>query len=149
MIRVKRQDFFIDFDGKNFRQIYRVNDRGTPEEPQAVEAPTIPGNTPTVQTPVPAQPTTVTPTAPVASSGTTRRDTDTDEAAFISVISDARSEYNNGSNEMVKGAARAHRREHVCQLVQSMAVRGWTGTIVELSSSSSGKGVLLISHYYT
>jgi hypothetical protein len=141
----EKASFFMDFDGKSFRQVYRVIDRGAPEEPQAVKAPTNPDNTPTMQTPVPAQPTTVTPTAPVASSGTTRRDADTDEADFISVISDARSEYNNGSNEMVKGAARVHRRERLCQLVQSMVVRGWTGTIVELSSSPNGKGVLVVS----
>jgi hypothetical protein len=141
----EKATFFMDFDGRNFRQVYRVIDRGAAEEPQAVEAPTNPGNTPTVQTPVRDQLATVTPTAPVASSGTARVDDNTDEAAFISVINDARSEYNNGSNDMVKGAARAHRRERLCQLVQSMAVRGWTGTIAKLSSSSSGKGVLIVS----
>jgi hypothetical protein len=46
---------------------------------------------------------------------------------------------------MVKGAARAHRRVRLCQLVQGMDVRGWTGRITNLSSSSSGKGVLGIS----
>lgn len=84
---------------------------------------------------------------PVASLGTARRDdnTNVDEAGFISVINDARIEYNNGSNDMAKGAARVNRRDHLCQLVKSMAVQGWTGTIVELSSSSSGKGVLVVS----
>jgi hypothetical protein len=67
------------------------------------------------------------------------------EADFISVISDARSEYNSGSNDMIKGAARAHRRERLCQMVQSMNVRGWTGRIAKLSSSSSGKGMLAVS----
>jgi hypothetical protein len=141
----EKATFFMDFDGKNFRQVYRVIDRGAAEEPQAVEAPTNPGNTPTVRTPVREQPATVTLTAPVASSGTARRDDDTDEAAFVSVVSDTRSEYNNGSNDMVKGAARVHRRERLCQLVQSVVVRGWTGTIVKLSSSSRGNGVLSVS----
>lgn len=136
----EKATFFMDFDGKNFRQVYRVIDRGA-----AVEAPTNPGNTPTVRTPVREQPATVPPTGPVASSGTARRDDETDEAAFVSVVSDTRSEYNNGSNDMVKGAARVHRRERLCQLVQSMVVRGWTGTIVKLSSSSSGNGVLSVS----
>jgi hypothetical protein len=141
----EKATFFMDFDGKNFRQVYRVIDRGAAEEPQAVEAPTNPGNTPTVRTPVPEQPATVPPTPPVGSSGTARRDDNTDEAAFVSAINDARSEYNNGSNDMAKGAARVHRREHLCQLIQNMAVRGWTGTIAKLSSSSSGKGVLAVT----
>ena len=83
---------------------------------------------------------------PVASLGTAGRDDNTnmDEAGFVSVINDARSEYNNGSNDMAKGAARVNRRDHLCQLVKSMAVRGWTGTIAKLSSSSSGKGVLVV-----
>jgi hypothetical protein len=74
-----------------------------------------------------------------------RRDDDINEADFISVISAARGEYNSGSNDMVKGAARAHRRVRLCQLVQGMDMRGWTGRITNLSSSSSGKGVLGIS----
>jgi hypothetical protein len=84
---------------------------------------------------------------PVATLGTAGRadNSNVDEAGFISVINDARSEYNNGSNDMAKGAARVNRRDHLCQLVKSMAVRGWTGTIAELSSSSSGKGVLVVS----
>jgi hypothetical protein len=84
--------------------------------------------------------------APAASSATTSwSNSGTNEAAFISAIGDAKSEYNNGSNDLIKGAARVHRRERLCQLVQSMAVRGWTGTVAELSSSSSGKGVLVVS----
>jgi hypothetical protein len=55
----EKATFFMDFDGKNFRQVYRVIDRGAAEEPQAVEAPTNPGNTPTVRTPVREQPVTV------------------------------------------------------------------------------------------
>lgn len=76
----ERATFFMDFEGKNFRQVYRVIDRGAAEEPQAVKPPTNPGNTPTVRTPVREQPATVPPTAPVASSGTARRDDGTTAA---------------------------------------------------------------------
>jgi len=141
----EKATFFMDFDGNKYRRVYRVIDKGIAEEPKAVETPTNPGNTPNVQTPVREQPATVTPTAPFASPGTARRDDDADEAAFISIISAARSEYNNGSNDMAKGAARVHRRDRLCELLHSMVVRGWTGTIANLSSSSSGKGVLVVS----
>jgi hypothetical protein len=70
---------------------------------------------------------------------------DINEADFISVITAARGEYKSGPNDMVKGAARAHRRVRLCQLVQGTDVQGWTGRITNLSSSSSGKGVLGIS----
>jgi uncharacterized protein len=82
------------------------------------------------------------PATPVASSAAIN---ETTEIAFISAIDEARREYNDGSNDLIKGAARVHRRERLCQLLRSAVVRGWTGTVTELSSSSSGKGVLVVS----
>jgi uncharacterized protein YecT (DUF1311 family) len=83
--------------------------------------------------------------APFSAPSKMSSDTETNEAAFISVIVDARSEYYNGSNELIKGAARVHRRGRLCQVMQSLTVRGWTGAVANLSSSSGGKGVLVVS----
>ena len=43
----EKATFFMDFDGKTFRQVYQVIDKGAPEQPPAVEAPSRP---PAVQT---------------------------------------------------------------------------------------------------
>lgn len=68
-----------------------------------------------------------------------------EEAAFILVIDDARSEYNSGANDLIKGAARVHRREALCKVLKGVTARRWSGTVATLSSSSSGLGVLVIS----
>jgi hypothetical protein len=60
-------------------------------------------------------------------------------------VDDARAEFNKGQNDLIKGAARVHRRERLCQFLPNMAAREWTGTVAKLSSSSSGKGVLEIT----
>jgi hypothetical protein len=40
--RGERATVFMDFDGKTFRQVYQVIDKGAPEQPSAVEAPSQP-----------------------------------------------------------------------------------------------------------
>ena len=81
---------------------------------------------------------------PVSPPETSRRDGEISEADLISIIDAARSEYKSAPNDFTKGAARVHRRERLCQFARGLEVRGWTGTIAELSSSSSGKGVLVV-----
>ena len=97
----------------------------------------LPSPTPDAQ---PAKPTVAAVTPPA-----TPPDDKTIEAAFISAVDDARAEYDHGQNDLIKGAARVHRRERLCQLMHALAVHEWTGTVTRLSSSSSGKGVLDVS----
>jgi hypothetical protein len=69
-----------------------------------------------------------------------------DEAKFIDAVRSSQTEYNAAANDMAKGAARATRRNGICQALQSgMAVNDWIGTIKMLSSNGDGKGVLYIS----
>ena len=65
-----------------------------------------------------------------------------DESKFISILRDARREYEAGSNDMAKGAARPARGAALCAALQSPVVSGWVGRIYKLSSNSEGKGVL-------
>lgn len=67
------------------------------------------------------------------------------EANFIAAVVGARSDYKSAPNEMAAGAVRASRRENVCAAVKSAQVRDWIGTVVTLSSSDDGKGVLKVA----
>jgi len=84
--------------------------------------------------PVPAAPAEVRPSYP----GTI------DETAFIALVNNSRDEYERGGNDMVKGAARAHRSQAVCNGFSSPFVTGWRGTVETLSSTSGGMGVLSV-----
>jgi hypothetical protein len=89
--------------------------------------------------PVATGPTVTRQSAPIKTSAAT-------EQAFIDAIEKARAEFRDGTNEMAKGASRAHRAEALCDLfANNFTVSNWTGTVAQLSSNSDGKGVLAIT----
>lgn len=66
------------------------------------------------------------------------------EDALISIVEAARRQYDNGSNDMAKGAARPRRASAICAVFRELPVTNWTGTITNLSSNGDGKGVLSV-----
>ena len=66
-----------------------------------------------------------------------------DEARFLAIVDQGSASYDQGSNEMAKGASRPARAKALCEL-GGYGVRDWKGTIETLSSNNSGKGVLEI-----
>ena len=125
--------------------------QAAPQLPQAASDGHIPIDSPTAsylsQLDAPVSPAPRVPAAaPTVAVATSKpADDETIEAAFISAVDNGRAEFNQGQNDLIKGAARVHRRERLCQLIPSMAAREWTGRVAKLSSSSSGKGVLEVS----
>ncbi|MFM9889890.1 MAG: hypothetical protein ACKVOE_04480 [Rickettsiales bacterium] len=85
---------------------------------------------PIPQTPMPPKP--VTPQIPA------------DQAAFYQIIQHARNEFSSAPNDMLKGRARASRKQAICKLLPSRKAINWLGTIEKLSSNNDGKGVLAI-----
>lgn len=66
------------------------------------------------------------------------------EESLISIVNEGCQEYTDGQNDFQKGAARPRRASRICKLLQDPVVTGWYGTVDNLSSSSSGYGVLTI-----
>jgi hypothetical protein len=75
------------------------------------------------------------------------------EQAFVQAVAAARGEFNSGANDMAKGAARVHRAQALCHLLDpdersvrlpglKIPIEKWTGKVVTLSSNNDGKGVL-------
>lgn len=68
----------------------------------------------------------------------------TKEDDLILIVDEGRHEYENGQNDFQKGAARPRRASKICSLIRSPQIDNWVGTVEELSSNSSGYGVLKI-----
>lgn len=56
----------------------------------------------------------------------------------------ARDQYNNGANDMAKGAARFARKRALCNLIQSGDISGWIGKATSLTTNGDGKGVISV-----
>lgn len=67
-----------------------------------------------------------------------------DETLFVRAVVNGRSVFKAGSNDMAKGAARPRRARELCSSRSTYDVSDWTGTVSELSSNGSGKGVLSV-----
>lgn len=68
----------------------------------------------------------------------------TQEDSLISIVAMGRQEYENGQNDFQKGAARPRRASRICSLIKDPNISNWSGVVEELSSNSSGYGVLKI-----
>lgn len=66
------------------------------------------------------------------------------QVAFIEAVVSSREAFRQAPNELAKGGVRAQRREKICGALNSAAVDGWQGRIVELGSNNEGKGVLAV-----
>jgi hypothetical protein len=68
------------------------------------------------------------------------------ETDFIKLVRDYAAQYASAPNDMAKGAARVKRAAALRALFQSMPHGGgdWVGEVTELSSTSSGKGILTV-----
>lgn len=67
-----------------------------------------------------------------------------DEAAFVTAVTQYSSAYDQGANDLAKGAERPARAQALCKLVDSTPVKDWLGSVDTLSSSNDGHGVLKI-----
>lgn len=75
---------------------------------------------------------------------TSRAGSATQEESLISIVDTGRQEYADGQNDFQKGASRPRRANRICNLMQPPVANNWVGTVEELSSNSSGYGVLKI-----
>jgi hypothetical protein len=67
-----------------------------------------------------------------------------DETAFVSAVSGARSAYKSASNELAAGGTRNARQQAICRALRDQAADSWIGKISKLTSNGDGKGVLSI-----
>lgn len=67
------------------------------------------------------------------------------ERDFIAAVDRGRAAYAAGTTDFQKGAARPSRARDICQALVGMAVDGWVGTIVDLSTNNGGQGVVKIA----
>ena len=65
------------------------------------------------------------------------------ESNFINTINQYTQMFNNGTNDFVKGSTRVNRAKALCKM-NIFSVKNWKGTISNLSSNSSGLGVVAI-----
>lgn len=66
------------------------------------------------------------------------------EQRFIQTVESASDQFATSTNDMAKGMSRVQRAKQICDVLQGMRVDGWFGSVETLSSSSAGKGVLVI-----
>jgi len=67
-----------------------------------------------------------------------------EQVRFVDAIEAARQQYQQGANEMAKGAARPARARAICSAMAGTNVSGWVGRVDTLSTNGDGKGVLRI-----
>jgi hypothetical protein len=67
------------------------------------------------------------------------------EASFIDVVSRAQDDSQKAENDMQKGGIKAKRDTALCNVMTTLQVNDWIGTIEKIDSNSDGKGVLEIS----
>lgn len=66
------------------------------------------------------------------------------ETAIIDTIVKYKAMYENATNDMIKGGLRPDRGRALCQLMPTLRVRNWRGTVYSLDSNNDGNGVLEI-----
>lgn len=67
-----------------------------------------------------------------------------EQRRVVSAIEEARKSFRASQNDLAKGGTRHQRRAAMCGALRTRAVRGWVGTLHQLSSNSDGKGVVSI-----
>lgn len=67
------------------------------------------------------------------------------ETRFIEIVSTAQKQSRQANNDMQKGGFKASRDKALCELMTSLSVVDWVGTIDKIDSNSEGKGVLEVS----
>lgn len=64
------------------------------------------------------------------------------EQELIDISAKGAADFDDGANDMAKGAARPRRAAAICKALRSTTVHDWIGTVDQLSSNGDGKGVL-------
>lgn len=67
------------------------------------------------------------------------------EARFIQIVAMAQNDSRQTENDMQKGGVKAERDKSICDVMASIQVQNWIGTVQTIDSNSDGKGVLAIS----
>jgi hypothetical protein len=66
------------------------------------------------------------------------------EADFIAVVQQAQRAAHGDANDMQRGGHKAIRDKSICELLGSLTVSDWVGTVKTVDSNSEGKGVLAV-----
>lgn len=66
------------------------------------------------------------------------------QVAFENIIKDSRRAYHDAANELARGGTRAQRKLKICRHIASRRVKGWVGTLTQLTTNSDGKGVITV-----
>ena len=67
-----------------------------------------------------------------------------EQVEFVKAISEAEEGYRAAENELAKGGVRRQRAKSLCSIVGNGPVKGWTGTLEDLSTNGDGLGVISI-----
>jgi hypothetical protein len=65
-----------------------------------------------------------------------------DEINFISTVSDFRTQYNSGGNEMQRGSTRVFRKDAICERLHDLNVTNWIGKVTRLTTNGDGNGIV-------
>lgn len=66
------------------------------------------------------------------------------ERRFVAALAEAGVAYEGAPNDLARGAARLRRAHVLCALMERREATDWVGEVATLSSSSEGKGVLVV-----
>ena len=67
-----------------------------------------------------------------------------EQAKFIRATERGREQFENGQNDLQRGAARPFRANEICSALPGSQVKGWIGTVANLSTNGDGNGVVSI-----
>jgi hypothetical protein len=67
-----------------------------------------------------------------------------DEISFISAIESFKSLYEQAPNEFKKSSVRTQRAQRIAEIVASLEINGWIGTVSSMETTSDGRGVLSV-----
>lgn len=65
-----------------------------------------------------------------------------EQVAMIKAVDAAIAGYEGAANDLAKGGVRRQRARAICDAVASPTIKGWTGTVANLSTNGDGLGVL-------
>ncbi|HCA9741444.1 TPA: hypothetical protein MYK25_000819 [Klebsiella pneumoniae] len=65
-----------------------------------------------------------------------------DEAEFVTIVSQAQEAIKSSTNDMQVGGVKARRDADLCKLITDTSINGWLGKVEDIGANSDGKGVI-------
>lgn len=65
-----------------------------------------------------------------------------DEAEFVTIVSEAQEAIKSSTNDMQVGGVKARRDADICKLITETSINGWLGKVEDIGANSDGKGVI-------